>query len=131
VPLVSVEKLSKIKFDAKRAAAYLEKIDAKFLYFIARNTEAKAQISDVPHFRTRMIFYNGEDPATGSAAGCATAWLVEHGVIASEQAALIEQGVEIKRPSQIHIRASKTAEGVRNVRVGGYSVEVMRGEVRL
>ncbi len=78
-----------------------------------------------------MIFYNGEDPATGSAAGCATAWLVEHGVIASEQAALIEQGVEIKRPSQIHIRASKSTEGVRNVRVGGYSVEIMRGEVTL
>ncbi len=131
VPLVSVEKLSKIEFDHKRAAAYLEKTDAKFLYFIARNTDAKAQTADVPHFRARMIFYNGEDPATGSAAGCATAWLVEHGVIASEQAALIEQGVEIKRPSQIHIRASKTTEGVRNVSVGGYSVEVMRGEVAL
>ncbi len=131
VPLVSVEKLSKIEFDHKRAAAYLEKTDARFLYFIARNTEAKAQTADAPRFRARMIFYNGEDPATGSAAGCAAAWLVEHGVIASEQAALIEQGVEIKRPSQIHIRASKTAEGVRNVRVGGYSVEVMRGEVRL
>jgi len=131
VPLVSVEKLSKIEFDHKRAAAYLEKTDARFLYFIARNTDAKAQAADVPHFRARMIFYNGEDPATGSAAGCAAAWLVEHGVIASEQAALIEQGVEIKRPSQIHIRASKTAEGVRNVRVGGYSVEIMRGEVRL
>ncbi len=131
VPLVSVEKLSKIEFDHKRAAAYLEKTDARFLYFIARNTDAKAQAADVPHFRARMIFYNGEDPATGSAAGCAAAWLVEHGVIASGQAALIEQGVEIKRPSQSHIRASKTAEGVRNVRVGGYSVEVMRGEVRL
>src|SRR5713101_2070968 len=125
VPLVSVEKLSRIKFDAKRAAAYLEKTDAKFLYFIARNTEAKAQTADAPRFRARMIFYNGEDPATGSAAGCATAWLVEHGVLASEQAALIEQGVEIKRPSQIHIRASKSTEGVRNVRVGGYSVEIM------
>ena len=131
VPLVSVEKLSKIKFDPKRAAAYLEKTDAKFLYFIARNTEAKAHTADVPRFRARMIFYNGEDPATGSAAGCATAWLVEHGVLASEQAALIEQGVEMKRPSQIHIRASKTTEGVRNVRVGGYSVEVVRGEVTL
>ncbi len=131
VPLVSVEKLSRIKFDAKRAAAYLEKTDAKFLYFIARNTEAKAQTADAPRFRARMIFYNGEDPATGSAAGCATAWLVEHGVLASEQAALIEQGVEIKRPSQIHIRASKSTEGVRNVRVGGYSVEIMRGEATL
>ncbi len=41
--------------------AYLEKSDAKFFYFVSRealNPEAKLQ--------ARMIFYNGEDPATGS-----------------------------------------------------------------
>jgi trans-2,3-dihydro-3-hydroxyanthranilate isomerase len=129
VPVVSVEKLASLRLDYKQAAAYLEKTDAKFLYFIARNPESKAQNSHIKHFRARMIFYNGEDPATGSAAGCATAWMAQHGVIASDEAALIEQGVEIKRPSQIYIRASKTSEAVRNVRVGGYSVEVMRGEV--
>jgi len=78
-----------------------------------------------------MIFYNGEDPATGSAAGCATAWMVQHGLIASEETALIEQGIEIKRPSQIHVRATQTPQGVRNVRVGGYTVEVLRGEASL
>lgn len=134
VPVVSVEKLSSLQFDWKRAADYLATTDAKFLYFIARNNqpaqnEAKGGDSPAKRFRARMIFYNGEDPATGSAAGCATAWLVKHGVLASDEAALIEQGVEIKRPSQIHIRATKTDSGVRNVRVGGYSVEVMRGEL--
>ncbi|HZR27955.1 MAG TPA: PhzF family phenazine biosynthesis protein, partial [Terriglobales bacterium] len=117
-------------FEYKRAAAYLQTTDAKFLYFIARDPEA-GRNPGLKSFRSRMIFYNGEDPATGSAAGCATAWLVQHGVIASEEAALIEQGVEIKRPSQIYIRAGKSGDGVRNVRVGGYSVEVMRGELAM
>ncbi|HTC95829.1 MAG TPA: PhzF family phenazine biosynthesis protein [Terriglobales bacterium] len=130
VPLVSVAKLSSLQFDYKRAAAYLEKTDAKFLYFIARDTEVNGN-PGLKSFRSRMIFYNGEDPATGSAAGCATAWLTQHGVIASEEAALIEQGVEIKRPSRIYICASKTGDSVRNVRVGGYSVEVVRGELEL
>ncbi len=136
VPVASMEKLRSLEFEWKDAAAYLAKTDAKFLYFIARNTqpersEPNSGRSGAKSFRARMIFYNGEDPATGSAAGCATAWLVEHGVIASEEAALIEQGVEIKRPSQIHVRATKVAGGVRNVRVGGYAVEVMRGELSI
>lgn len=127
VPVASVEKLSGLSFDYKRAAAYLENTDAKFLYFICRNDGAGSL--SPKRFRSRMIFYNGEDPATGSAAGCAAAWMVQHGVIASEESALIEQGIEIKRPSQIHVRATRTPDGVRNVRVGGHSVEVMRGEI--
>jgi len=38
-----------------------------------------------------MIFYNGEDPATGSAAGCTAAWMAMHGVATSEERVLIEQ----------------------------------------
>ena len=130
VPLASVDKLSGVSFDYKRAAAYLEKTDAKFLYFICRN-KGGAAANGLKRFRARMIFYNGEDPATGSAAGCATAWMVQHGVLVSEEAGLIEQGIEIRRPSQIHIRATRSPEGVRNVRVGGHAVEVFRGEANL
>ena len=55
----------------------------------------------------RMIFYNGEDPATGSAAGCCTAWAVKHGVLASETQGMIEQGIETRRPSYLYIRADE------------------------
>ena len=41
---------------------------------------------DNPAWRARMQFYGGEDPATGSAAGCAISYLVRHGLVApSEQ----------------------------------------------
>jgi len=83
----------------------------------------------------RMLFYNGEDPATGSAAGCAAAWMVAHGVAKADERVLIEQGMEMKRPSRIFVRASFDGEPgdnrIVNVRVGGNSVEVMRGEVFL
>ena len=78
--------------------------------------------------RARMIFYNGEDPATGSAAGCAASWMVEHGVAAPDEQVLIVQGVEMKRPSHLFVRAGKEDNRVVNVRVGGNAVEAMRGE---
>jgi trans-2,3-dihydro-3-hydroxyanthranilate isomerase len=76
-----------------------------------------------------MIFYNGEDPATGSAAGCAAAWMVAHGVAKPEERVLIEQGLEMKRPSRIFVRASRQDDRVVNVRVGGNVIEVLNGEV--
>jgi trans-2,3-dihydro-3-hydroxyanthranilate isomerase len=76
-----------------------------------------------------MIFYNGEDPATGSAAGCTAAWMAKHGVAKSDERVLIEQGIEMNRPSRIFVRAERKGDEVVNVRVGGQSVEVARGEL--
>ena len=76
-----------------------------------------------------MMFYNGEDPATGSAAGCAAAWMVAHKVAKPDEQVMIEQGVEMLRPSRIFVRASRKDDRVVNVRVGGNAVEVLRGEI--
>lgn len=124
VPLASLAVLRELAFTWKPVAAYLERTDAKLIYFVARDRESRS-----PRFRARMIFYNGEDPATGSAAGCAAGWLVRHGLVAPDQQALIEQGVEISRPSRIFVRAGRSAGVVNNVRVGGHAVQIMRGVV--
>jgi trans-2,3-dihydro-3-hydroxyanthranilate isomerase len=78
-----------------------------------------------------MIFYNGEDPATGSAAGPCVAWAVQYGVIAPDQQVLLEQGVEMKRRSRIFFSAGRNGDKIINVRVGGHAVEVVRGELYL
>ena len=78
-----------------------------------------------------MIFYAGEDPATGSAAGCAAAWMVRHGVAKPGEQVTIEQGIEARRPSRILVRATLAGSRVHEVRVGGHCVEVLRGEVTL
>jgi len=125
-PLKSLAVIQHLHFDVKRAQEYLEKTKGKFFYFVSRETaDAKAGL------HARMFFYNGEDPATGSAAGCAAAWMAAHGVAKPDQRVLIEQGVEMQRPSRIYVRAGLDGNRVVNVRVGGNAVEVMRGEVFL
>ena len=54
--------------------------------------------------------------------------MVAHGVAQPEERVLIEQGLEMKRPSRIFVRASRIDNRIVNVRVGGNSVEIMRGE---
>ncbi len=126
VPLRNLAIMRDLGPSWKRMAEYLAPTDAKFLYFVTRETvDPKARL------HARMIFYNGEDPATGSAAGCCAAWMVAHGVARSDERVLIEQGLEIRRPSRIFVRASRTGNGIVNVRVGGNVVEVMRGEASL
>ena len=74
----------------------------------------------------------GEDPATGSAAGCLASYLVhEQVLLAAPTAELsIEQGLEIGRPSRIQATVDTDGGRVSRVRVGGSSVLVGDGELR-
>src|SRR6478735_5277909 len=126
VPLKSLAALQKLAPAWPNMKQYLEKTSAKFFYFVSReavNPEARLQ--------SRMIFYNGEDPATGSAAGPCAAWAVQYGVVPPDEQALMEQGVEMKRRSRIYFSAGRKGDKIVNVRVGGHVVEVVRGEVFL
>jgi trans-2,3-dihydro-3-hydroxyanthranilate isomerase len=125
VPIRGLEIMRDLRVDLKGSAEYLERSGGKFFYFVSRET-----VDPAAQLHARMMFYNGEDPATGSAAGCAAAWMVAHGVAQPEERVLIEQGVEMKRPSRMFVRASRQDDRVVNVRVGGNVVEVLRGEVR-
>ena len=125
-PLRSLSVMQNLRLDLKRASAYLEPTGGKFFYFVTRET-----VDREARLHARMLFYNGEDPATGSAAGCTAAWMVAHGVAQPDEHVLIEQGLEMNRPSRIFVLASRNNNRVVNVRVGGNAVEVMRGEVFL
>ena len=125
-PLKSLAVIRNLHIHLDRAAEYLEKAGGKFFYFVSRET-----VDRDARLHARMLFYNGEDPATGSAAGCTAAWMVAHGVAKPDERVLIEQGVEMKRPSRIFVRASQRDNRIVNVRVGGHSVEIMRGELYL
>jgi trans-2,3-dihydro-3-hydroxyanthranilate isomerase len=123
VALKSLAAMRELRVDQKSASAFAREHGGRFFYFVCRETETPGAT-----LHARMQFYNGEDPATGSAAGCCTAWAVQYGVLQSEERGLIEQGLEIGRPSFLQIRGQKTATGVTGVRVGGGVVEVAHGE---
>jgi trans-2,3-dihydro-3-hydroxyanthranilate isomerase len=125
VPLRGLEVIRRLHVDFKSASEYLERSGGgKFFYFVTRET-----VDPTARLHARMLFYNGEDPATGSAAGCAAAWMVANRVAQSDERVLIEQGIEMQRPSRIFVRASLRDNTVVNVRVGGNAVEVLRGEI--
>jgi len=125
-PLRSLAALQNLKVDLYAAGSYLEKTGGKFFYFVSRET-----MDPNAGLHARMIFYNVEDPATGSAAGCTAAWMVKHRIVEPDRRVLIEQGVEMMRPSRIFVRASRQDNRIVNVRVGGNAVEVIRGEIFL
>jgi len=121
------ETLTNLNFPPAQATEFLKDTDAKFFYFICPERREKNQLE----VQARMFFYGGEDPATGSAAGCAAAWMALHGIAKSDEQVVIRQGTAIQRPSEIYVRAKRDGQRITNVRVGGYAVEVLRGKVRL
>jgi len=126
VPFRNWQTLSDLKFSYAQAADFLKKSGANFFYFLC--PERREGLLEA---RARMFFYGGEDPATGSAAGCAASWMVQHGVAKSDEQVLIRQGVECRRPSEMYVRATREEGRVTDVRVGGYAVEMLRGTVAL
>jgi trans-2,3-dihydro-3-hydroxyanthranilate isomerase len=75
-----------------------------------------------------------EDPATGSAAGALGAYLVQYGASGVEPmdgkfSFVLEQGDFINRPSRINLEVKGATGAVEQVRVGGHSVLVIRGEL--
>lgn len=123
VPLKSLAVLQNLSPTWANMKTYLEKSDAKFFYFVSRET-----LDPEARLQSRMIFYNGEDPATGSAAGPCAAWAVQYGVVPADHQVLMEQGVEMKRRSRIFFSAGRNNGKIVNVRVGGHVAEVARGE---
>jgi trans-2,3-dihydro-3-hydroxyanthranilate isomerase len=123
LPLKSLAAIRSLRMNYAAVSEYLAKTGRRNFYCVTRETEdRKARL------HTRLVFNGGEDPATGSASGCAAAWMVKNGVAKSDEQVLIEQGAEVRRQGNIYVRATRQGEGVVNVRVGGHAVEVIRGE---
>lgn len=124
VPVKTLSAIHAAKLDHAAIAEYCGRSRGeRGLYLVTRETEAPGMLAHARNIAARV-----EDPATGSAAGCAIAWLVKHGAAAAGRRHWLEQGLEIQRPSRLAVRAAR--EG-RDVRVGGEAVLVQEGKLRL
>ncbi|HEU4982886.1 MAG TPA: PhzF family phenazine biosynthesis protein [Acidobacteriaceae bacterium] len=119
VVLRSMEALGRLRVDAVASVQYLRDSGARFFYALAPEADGL--------WRARMQFYGGEDPATGSAAGCAIAYLVLHGLWPSAKRLHLRQGIEISRPSDLYLSANLSGETVSEIRVAGSTVPVAMG----
>ena len=138
VPLRSAESLARLRVRQDEATAFLRARGARWFYVLGPEDAA----AEMPAWRARMQFNGGEDPATGSAAGCAISYLVRHGAVASGQTIHVRQGVEIARPSDLFLSARikesfdlsaqiPSRGEVADVRVGGSTILVAKGRLFL
>ncbi len=136
VALRSIDALARLKVNQDTATAWLRERGARWFYVLAPDpvqdqNGAKHQNQNPTKWRARMQFYGGEDPATGSAAGCAISYLVERGAVASGARMHVRQGVEIGRASDLFLSARKDLARVTDVRVGGSTILVAKGQLFL
>jgi trans-2,3-dihydro-3-hydroxyanthranilate isomerase len=127
VALRSAEALSRLKVNQDAATPWLRERGARWMYVLAPD-EAGDNMG-THGFRARMQFYGGEDPATGSAAGCAIGYLVARGAVPSGERVRVRQGVEVGRPSDLFLAARRDGARVTDVRVAGSTVEVANGRI--
>lgn len=127
VPVVSLEALAKINVSASDLTELLHGDHQAVFAFTRDATE-----SDV---RARMLgaaMGISEDPATGSAHGPLGAYLAAYtDILTGDSAEFVShQGVEMGRKSELFVKITRTAAGVR-VSVGGGAVQIGEGTLFL
>jgi trans-2,3-dihydro-3-hydroxyanthranilate isomerase len=135
VALARDDSLARLKVNKQEATAWLRVRGGRWFYVLAPAVRASGA---APLWRARMQFNGGEDPATGSAAGCAISYLVMRGAVAPGERIALHQGIEMGRPSEIFLSANirnehKGTESARvtDVRVAGSTVLVAQGQLFL
>jgi trans-2,3-dihydro-3-hydroxyanthranilate isomerase len=100
-------------------------VDSAYLYTAAPEA----------NFRARMFSPTAgipEDPATGSASAILAAQLLANGALAEGTTRLtLHQGVEMGRPSTLHLTAEVTGGALTRVRIAGSAVRIGAGQIRV
>jgi trans-2,3-dihydro-3-hydroxyanthranilate isomerase len=129
VPVRDRGVLARVALDLARWRKLLSSAWAPHVYVFCRDAEQGADM------RARMFapaMGITEDPATGAAAAAFAGYLAWR--VADRDAELrwiVEQGVEMGRPSRLELTAVKKDAVVRSVRVGGTAVRIGEGVLRI
>jgi trans-2,3-dihydro-3-hydroxyanthranilate isomerase len=128
VPVCTLEALGRIRVNTSALADAYVPHGAVGCYAFTFETKEDSSFVHARFFAPNDNIL--EDPATGSAAGALSGYLVNHGV-AKENVFTIEQGDFMDRPSRIYADVTGSKGNVELVKIGGSSVVVAKGEVYL
>jgi trans-2,3-dihydro-3-hydroxyanthranilate isomerase len=127
VPVNGIAALARCQPDGAAAARALGNYYTQAFYPVAREAADLWRVrSFVPH---QAIV---EDPATGSAAAGFAGWLAARAPRADTALRFrLNQGIEMGRPSELALEIDRAGGRVSGVRVGGASVMVSEGTLRV
>jgi len=128
VPLKTLKTVQQIQIDKEDYFNLIKGTQAKaILVFCPQTNDARNDL----HVRVFCDYYGiPEDPATGSANGCLVGYLVKHRYLRTSEISIrVEQGIEIERPSLLHLKAREIDNEHIEVKVGGKVIPVARGKI--
>ena len=127
VPLCSLDALRRSKLNLEAFAALAAEGFPPLVYLFTQQTHhSQNDLCARFFFEAHGV---REDPATGNGAAFLGTYLLEHQFFPESDLSLrIEQGYEIRRPSLVMLHA-RVLNGVRSVRVGGYVIPAVQGEL--
>jgi trans-2,3-dihydro-3-hydroxyanthranilate isomerase len=128
VRLRSLDAVRRARGVADALAAYFAGRDHAAVYLFSTETVTPDAAAHARMFSLALGSAVREDPATGSAAGPAGAYLLRHG-LARPGRLTLEQGYEMLRPSQIEVELAAEHGRPSRVRVGGGVVLVAEGKL--
>jgi trans-2,3-dihydro-3-hydroxyanthranilate isomerase len=128
VPVRDLAAAASIRFDPQRWIASALGTTSAYIY-------CRGGVDHRASFHARMFAPDlgiGEDPATGSAVA-AMSGAIQHfdALGAGHHALAIEQGVEMGRPSLIHLHLECGKNAVDHARIGGEAVKIAEGRILL
>ncbi|HEX8227899.1 MAG TPA: PhzF family phenazine biosynthesis protein [Chloroflexia bacterium] len=131
VPVRDLATMRRLRMREEVWSRLLEPTDVGEVFIFAPEVEYEGSTVHSRMFAPGMGIT--EDPATGGASGPLGSYLVRHGLVAADPTAYIvsEQGIEMGRPSFIHIQITRDAEEIVRVQVGGQAVYMGEGDIEL
>jgi trans-2,3-dihydro-3-hydroxyanthranilate isomerase len=131
VPVRDLATMRRLSFNRDLSRGALESLGVSEVFAFAMEVENAGSTVHSRMFAPELGV--PEDPATGGASGPLGSYLVRYGLVPAQPKTSIvsEQGIEMGRPSFIHIEIAQEANEITEVKVGGQTVFVGGGEIEL
>lgn len=131
VPIADLESMQRIRFREDIWDRVLRKTAHPHVFAFTLQCRYPGSLAHARMFAPGLGV--SEDPATATAAGPLAAYLVRWGVLGEQLTSsfTFEQGIEIGRPSFIHVMVGRSGDRVTSLRVGGQCVAIGEGKIEL
>ena len=132
VPVSTMKSINRLDPNWVRLKELREGADYVSIQVFTRDTLEPTSDAHVRHFAPALGVY--EDPVSGSGAGCMASYMIRYGLIEPTipvTSIVIEQGHSVGRPGKVFVEVQGDQESIKQVKVSGTAVTVLKGTLYL
>ncbi len=132
VPVISLAALQKVNPNWDRIEELSSDADYVAIQVFTKDAYEVTSDAHARHFAPALGV--NEDPVSGAAAGCLGSYMIHYGWISSINnvtSIVIEQGHSLNRPSKVIVEVTGTQNNIKQVKVSGTAVTVIKGTIFL